>query len=260
MFGAVIGDIVGSVFEWKNCKSKDFPLFVEDSTFTDDSVLTFAVADAILTNKDYGRCLKRFGLAYPGRGYGGGFRRWLKSKDSHPYYSFGNGSAMRVSPVGFAFDTIEKVLEEAKKSAEPSHNHEEGIKGAQAAAAAIFMARTGKSKNEIRDYITQKFSYDLTRTVDSIRPSYSFNETCQGTVPEAITAFLESKDFEDAVRTAVSLGGDSDTLTCITGGIAQAYYRHIPDSIILETTQRLNPELLEILLQFNRKFGISTNL
>jgi ADP-ribosylglycohydrolase len=257
MIGAVIGDVIGSVYEWNNCKQKDFPLFVENSTFTDDSVLTFAVAHSILSGDSYARSLQDFARSYPNRGYGGGFSRWIRTAgDPKPYNSYGNGSAMRVSPVGFAFDTLAKTLEEAKKSAECSHNHAEGIKGAMATASAIYMARTGSSKIEIKNYISEAYNYDLNRTVNEIRPTYEFNETCQGTVPEAIIAFLESTDFEDAIRTAVSLGGDTDTLTCITGGIAQAFYGtdNIPKPILQGALDRLDPELLDIVLRFNEKY------
>jgi len=252
MLGAIIGDVVGSVFEWENCKSKEFPLFSKKSTFTDDSVLTFAIANAILTKTEYEKNLRYFGHEFPNRGYGTGFSQWLGSTEQ--FFSYGNGAAMRVSSVGFAFDTLGKVLEEAEKTAAPSHNHVEGIKGAQATAAAIFLARTGKTKDEIKSYITEKFSYDLNRKVDDIRPTYEFNETCQGTVPEAIIAFLESIDFEDAIRTAISLGGDSDTLACITGGIAQAFYKDIPIKIIAGITKRLDLDLLRILNKFNKKY------
>jgi len=256
MLGAIAGDIIGSVFEWENCKSKEFPLFSKKSTFTDDSVLTFAIANAILTKTDYAKNLRDFSHKFPNRGYGSGFSQWLGS--SEQFFSYGNGAAMRVSPVGFAFDTLDKVIEEAEKSAAPSHNHVEGIKGARATAAAIFLARTGKTKEEIKNYITENFSYDLDRKVDDIRPTYEFNETCQGTVPEAIIAFLESTDFEDAIRTAVSLGGDSDTLACITGGIAQAFYKVIPTVIVTGIIERLDLKLLRVLHKFNKKYSLKS--
>ncbi len=256
MFGAIAGDIIGSPFEWNNIKTTDFELFCHKSRFTDDTVMTVAVADAILHNKDYVTVFKEYGRKYPDAGYGSGFKKWFMSDDMTGYGSFGNGSAMRVSPVGFAFNTIEEVLYTAKKSAEVSHNHREGIKGAQATASAIFLARQGKSKKEIKDYIQEYFGYNLERTLDEIRPHYKFDVTCQGSVPEAIIAFLESDDFEDAVRKAVSLGGDSDTIACIAGAIAQAFYRVIPEEIIYNTSRILPVELLGIVEEFNERFGI----
>lgn len=257
MIGAIAGDIIGSVYEFGITKSEDFPLFCPESTFTDDTVMTIAVADCILTGKGYAAALKEWGRLFPHAGYGGMFGRWLRSDDSKPYNSFGNGSAMRVSPVGFAFDSLDKVLEEARKSAEVTHNHPEGIKGAQATAAAIFLARSGKDKKEIKDYIEATFKYDLSATLAEIRPGYSFNETCQETVPQAVTAFLESSSYEDAVRKGISMGGDSDTIGCITGGIAQAFYKTIPDNIIKESKHRLAKELLIIVDQFNARYGQS---
>ena len=245
MIGAIAGDIIGSVFERHNCTTTDFTLFSRWSHHTDDTVLTLAIADAIMTGEDYGVKLREWYSYYPERGYGSGFRKWAASGRITPRSSFGNGSAMRVSPVGFAFDRLEKVLEEARKSAEPSHNHPEGIKGAQAVAASVFLARKGFSKPYIKNYIESTFSYDLSRTVDAIRPKYRFDVSCQGSVPEAIIAFLESTNIEGAIRLAISLGGDSDTIACITGGIAEAYYGDVPDYIsapvlrLLDDRQRL---------------------
>jgi ADP-ribosylglycohydrolase len=256
MLGAVAGDIIGSVYEFNNTHRYDFALFTPESFFTDDTVLTVAVADCILHGKDYARTIWEYGNRYPGRGYGGRFRDWLASKDLKPYNSFGNGSAMRVSPVGFAFDTLDETLAEARRSAEVTHSHPEGIKGAQAVAAAIFLARRGESKPRIKEYITSTFGYDLSRTLDEIRPTYSFDETCQGSVPEAIISFLESNDYEDAIRKAVTLGGDSDTIACITGGIAQAFYGGVPEHIVAGVRQRLEPPLLRILDEFGEKFGL----
>lgn len=268
MLGAIAGDIIGSAYEWHNVKRLDFSLFSGESFFTDDTVLTVAVADAILATKKsdalgetspeevYARKLKEYGHKYPGRGYGGRFAEWLASDSLKPYNSFGNGSAMRVSPVGFAFDTLEDVLLEAKRSAAATHSHREGIKGAQATATAIFMARTGSSKAEIKAYVEKAFHYDLSRTLAGIRPTYVFDETCQRTVPEALIAFLESDDFEDAIRKAISLGGDSDTLACITGGIAQAFYRKIPKKIIDGVTFRLDSGLKSVLKEFNERFHV----
>jgi ADP-ribosylglycohydrolase len=255
MIGAIAGDIIGSVHEFSNIKTEDFPLFSPQSTFTDDTVMTVAVADSILTGKGYAAALKEWGRLYPYAGYGGMFKDWLRSEGSGPYNSFGNGSAMRVSAVGFAFDTLDKVLAEAKKSAEVTHNHPEGIKGAQAPAAAIFLARTGKDKKEIKEYIENVFSYDLGATLAEIRPGYSFDVTCQGSVPQAVIAFLESSSYEDAVRKAVSLGGDTDTQACIAGGIAQAYYKTIGDDIIEKVRKVLDARLLAVLDAFAAKYG-----
>jgi ADP-ribosylglycohydrolase len=255
MIGAIAGDVIGSVYEARPIKSYDFPLFSPGSTFTDDTVLTVAVASSILDKTDYADELKEFGLKYPEAGYGGFFLEWLFSSDPKPYGSWGNGSAMRVSPVGFAFDTAEEVLDEARKSAEPTHNHLEGIKGAEATALAVFLARTGSRKDFIREEITARFGYDLTRTIDKIRPVYGFDGSCQGTVPEAILCFLESTDYEDAVRKAVSLGGDSDTLACITGGMAEAFYKGVPYEIVTEVRAQLPDEFLDIIDEFEGRYG-----
>ena len=227
MLGAIIGDIVGSVYEWNNIKTKDFPLFRKECFFTDDTIMTIAVADALLnggTTDDFIDSMKKFGALYPDAGYGGGFRKWLFSDNREPYNSWGNGSAMRVAPCGWFANSLEEAESLAEKSAAVTHNHPEGIKGAQATAAAIYLARTGTKKDKIREYVESKYSYDLSRTLDEIRPIYRFNETCQETVPEAIIAFLESHGFEDAIRNAISIGGDSDTLAAITGSIAEAAY------------------------------------
>ncbi len=256
MIGAIAGDIIGSVYEFNAIKSKDFPLFQRRSYFTDDSVLTVAVAQAILTDGDYRRAVLEMGRAYPNSGYGGSFAHWLVSADPKPYNSWGNGSAMRVSPVGFAFDKAEDVLREATLSAEFTHNHPEGIKGAQATALAVFLARTGHDKEAIRGEIAGRFGYDMARTVDDIRPDYGFDESCQGTVPEAVIAFLDSNSYEDAVRNAVSLGGDSDTLACITGGIAEAFYGPVSDEIRGKVKEILPAELWHITRRFCDRFGV----
>ncbi len=254
MLGAIAGDIIGSIYEWAPIKTKEFPLFKEQCFFTDDTVLTVAVASAILDEGDYRDALLEFGRRYPDSGYGGSFGVWLHSDDPQPYNSWGNGSAMRVSPIGFAFDSKEDVLGEAERTAEVSHNHPEGIKGAQATAMAIWMGRNGRSKGEIRDAISGSFGYDLARSVDEIRPTYEFDESCQRTVPEAITAFLESESWEDAVRNAISLGGDSDTLACITGGIAEAFYGPVSEDIRREVRGRLTPDLWEVAERFRARF------
>ena len=255
MLGAIIGDTVGSVYEFHNIKTTHFPLFDPRSNYTDDSIMTMAVADWLLTDPKHGMdtleaSLLNFAKKYPCPmgGYGGGFRRWLfhsedlkdygsgdfKIGTRHPYNSFGNGAAMRCSANGWMFDTLDDTERVAGLSAAITHNHPEGIKGAQSTAAAIFMARNGKSKEEIRDYISTKYGYNLNRTCDEIRPVYDWDSSCQGTVPEAMVAFFDSTDFESAIRLAVSLGGDSDTLACITGSIAEALYKDIPDDIALK--------------------------
>jgi ADP-ribosylglycohydrolase len=252
MIGAIAGDIIGSVYERHNIRTTDFPLFDQGCAFTDDTVLTVAVADAILNHSDYGEKLKEYFKLYPGRGYGGGFGRWAAHRDSRPYYSLGNGSAMRVSPVGFAFNTLDEVLVEAQKSAEPTHNHPEGIKGAQATASSVFLARRGETKEEIKIYVENNFNYDLNETLDQIRKYYKHDETCPGSVPQAITAFLESNDYEDAIRKAISIGGDSDTIACITGGIAEAYYKEIPNHIKTRVFQILDERLKRVIHEFYR--------
>jgi len=254
MKGAIAGDIIGSVYEWDRIKTKEFELFSNGSQFTDDSVLTIAIADAVLKGTPYKESILSFARKYPGRGYGGMFSRWIKFEDPQPYNSFGNGSAMRISAVGFAFNDEKKILHEAAESAWPTHNHPEGIKGAQATALSIFLARKGKSKVEIKKKIEDTFGYNLNRSLDQIRPSYMFDETCQGTVPEAIIAFLESSDFEDAIRNAISLGGDSDTLACITGGIAEAYYKGLPKELEARAMPLLNEQLRSIVDAFYNKF------
>ena len=254
MIGAIAGDIIGSVYEFGRTKSKAFPLFGPASAFTDDSVLTVAIAQAILTDGDYRKSVLEIGRRYPNAGYGGFFWSWLNSPDPKPYNSWGNGSAMRASPVGFAFESVEDVLEEAQRSAEITHDHPEGIKGAQAAALAVFLARTEWDKDLIRAEITNRFGYDLGRTVDDIRPGYGFEESCQKTVPEAIIAFLDSVSYEDAIRNAVSLGGDSDTLACIAGGIAEAYYGPVPPVILEQVKAILPADLWEITEAFCTRF------
>jgi ADP-ribosylglycohydrolase len=250
MLGAIVGDIVGSIYEFNNHRSKEFHLFGEKCTFTDDTVLTVAVADCLMNNGNYAKYIKNYARKYTGRGYGGRFRQWISSDSLDPYNSWGNGSAMRVSAVGFACDDLKSVVLEAKRSAEVTHNHPEGIKGAQATAVAIYMARKGQTKEQIKAAIAKSFGYDLDRTVDEIRPIYVFNESSQGTVPEAIIAFLESTDFEDAIRNAVSLGGDTDTLTCITGGIAEAFYGGVPREIAEKAITYLPPLMRDVVKEF----------
>ncbi len=255
MIGAIAGDIIGSVYEHRPIKSKDFPLFHPRCRFTDDSVLTVAVADAILTGRSYLESIRTIGRRYPNAGYGGAFSAWLQADNPRPYNSWGNGSAMRVSPVGFAFASEGEVLRHARQTAEISHNHPEGIKGAQATALAVFLARTGRGKAQIRERIGREFGDDLHRSVNDIRPSYAFDVSSQGTVPEAIVAFLDSESYEDAVRNAISLGGDSDTLACITGGIAEAFYGEVPEAIRAKVDECLTPDLWEITEAFCRRYG-----
>jgi len=257
MIGAIAGDIIGSAYEFGKIKSKKFPLFSAASHFTDDSVLTVAVARAILGDGDYRKSVLEFGRRYPDVNYGATFKQWLLSTDHKPYNSWGNGAAMRVSPVGFAFKTVEDVLREATRTAEFTHNHPEGIKGAQATALAVFLARITHDKDDIRKEMTSRFGYDLKRNLDYIRLYYSFDESCQGTVPEALTAFLESTSYEDAVRNAVSLGGDSDTLACIAGGIAEAFYGPVPQPIRAKVREILPLELWELTQVFYTNYGLS---
>jgi ADP-ribosylglycohydrolase len=255
MLGAIAGDIIGSRFENNPIKTTDFELFHPDCRFTDDTVLTLAVADHLLLGSDLIDILKEYFNQYPDAGYGAGFMQWASSPSREPYNSFGNGSAMRVSPVGFAFDSLETVLEKAKATAEVTHNHPEGIKGAQATAAAVFLARTGNSKENIKHFIETRFQYNLSTPLDMIRSQYTFDATCKGSVPQAITAFLESENFEDAVRKAVSLGGDSDTQACIAGGIAHAFYGKMPDIFSAEVHSRLEVPLRQILTLFGNRFS-----
>lgn len=254
MIGAIAGDIIGSIYERHGIKTKDFPLFGRGCRFTDDSVLTVALADSILSNESYAGLLRQYYRRYPQAGYGSMFRAWALQKHSGPYNSFGNGAAMRISPVGFAFDTLDEVMEKAREYTEITHNHPEGIKGAQATAAAVFLARTGSSRQEIGHHVASVFGYDLDRTLEGIRPGYGFDVTCQGSVPEAIISFLESADYEDAIRNAISLGGDSDTLACITGGIAQAFYGGVPDIITRQAMDLLDRGLRAVVKAFTRRY------
>lgn len=256
MVGAIAGDIIGSSFEGSPIKTTDFPLFSIDSRFTDDTVLTVAVAHAILDGEPYSKMIKEYGIRYPDAGYGGAFLAWLHGRIDGPYNSWGNGAAMRVSPVGLAFNSVDEVLEEAKISAENTHNHPEGIKGAQATALTVFLSRSGMGKDGIRREISDRFGYDLERTLQTIRPTYHFDVSCQGSVPESIIAFLESHDYESAVRNAISLGGDSDTMACIAGGIAHAFYREIAPFIVSEVRGRLPEGFLRVIDRFNDVFGL----
>jgi ADP-ribosylglycohydrolase len=253
IIGAIAGDIIGSVYEWNNVKSLNFDLFCPRSTFTDDSVLTLAAMYALLNGISYAQAYHEFGREFSGKGYGHNFRLWISSDNPKPYNSWGNDSAMRVSPIGWFYNSIDDVLLEAKKSTEVTHNHPEGIKGAQAVASAIFLARNGKSKDDIKNFIVDKFGYDLDRTIEDIRPDYEFDVSCQGSVPEAIIAFLESTDFENAIRLAISIGGDSDTIACITGGIAEAFYGNFAGEINDNVLNILPVELIRIIEGFTNK-------
>ncbi|MDO5115948.1 MAG: ADP-ribosylglycohydrolase family protein [Synergistaceae bacterium] len=254
MLGALIGDIVGSVFERNPHKSKDFDFISEQSRFTDDSILTVATADALLHDYAYMPVFKYWGRSYPNAGYGQKFRRWCVSDGDEIGESYGNGSAMRVSPIGWAFDSIEEVLEEAKKNAAPSHSHPEGIKGASAVAASVFLARKGASKEEIKEYVEREFGYDLSRALDDIRPDYSFDSSCQGSVPEALIAFLESDSYEDALCNAVSLGGDSDTQACIAGAVAEAFYGPLSKRWVTLLNILMPQDALKVIGEFNKKY------
>lgn len=264
MYGAILGDMIGAPYEFdRGNKSKDFPMFVKESQFTDDSVMTIAVAEALLNTPDAPdetrkaalvRSMQTWGKKYPYAGYGGRFRGWLSSKHPEPYGSYGNGSAMRVSSAGWLYGSLDETRRLARLTAEVTHNHPEGVKGAEATASAIYLARTGADKDTIRKYVTDEFRYDLSRTCDEIRPTYRHVESCQKTVPEALTAFLEGVDFEDVIRTAVSLGGDCDTLTCIAGSVAEAFYG-VPAPYVTECRARLPKEMLDVLDRFDRAIG-----
>lgn len=265
MIGAILGDIIGSPYEFDmGDKTKEFPLFSKRSMFTDDTVMTIAVAEAFLdaqgsSDMDWIRnrlikSMQHYGVLYPYAGYGGMFRHWLKDSDPQPYGSYGNGSAMRVSSVAWLYDDLETVQKMARLSSEVTHNHPEGIKGAEATASAIFLGRTGHTKTQIKAYIEESFGYDLDRTCDKIRPNYHHVESCQETVPEAIIAFLEGESFEDVIRTAVSLGGDCDTLTAIAGSIAEGFYG-VPEELKQECINRLPKNLLNVLTKFEKYLG-----
>lgn len=260
MLGAIAGDIIGSVYEarGRQIKTENFPLFSPQSHFTDDTVMTIAIADVILHQGDYAGTIHAYGRQYFHAGYGHAFRAWLQQEDLPPYNSWGNGSAMRVSPVGWAFDDLDTVLAQAERSATVTHNHPEGIKGAQAVAMAIYLARKGSSKDKIHALLQSRFSYDLDHSLDEIRPDYRFDSSCQGSVPQSIIAFLEASSVEDAIRKAISLGGDSDTMACIAGAIAEAYYQEIPAWIIQEVNNRIPHAFQEIIHIFSTRYFVSS--
>ena len=265
MYGAIIGDIIGSVFEFDAPGwTKNFPLFVDGfytrgSHFTDDTVMTVAVMEALMNagrdadaetiREECIRSMQKWGRSYPDAGYGSRFIYWVHSKDPKPYGSYGNGSAMRVSAAGWLYDTVERTREVARATAEVSHNHPEGIKGAECTAAVMFLARTGASKVEIKDYVVKEFGYDISRNVDELRPLHDHVESCQDSLPKALASFFEGVSYEDTVRNAVSLGGDTDTLAAIAGAMADAMYG-IPDDIIAEGRARLPKDLLNVVEKF----------
>lgn len=266
MYGAILGDIIGSPYEFdRGNKSKDFPLFSQESRITDDTAMTIAVAEALLAAREgcfiddegatealVGACMRKWGNRYPDLGYGGRFSWWLTAKQPQPYGSYGNGSAMRVSAAGWLLPSLEETEEVAAWTAKVTHNHPEGVKGAVATAAVIYLARHGRSKEEIKKYVEQRFAYDLSRSCDEIRPTYRHVESCQQTVPEAVTAFLEGGDYTDVIRTAVSLGGDTDTLAAIAGAMAEAYYG-VPEELQEECRRRLPGDMLEVLDRFTKQ-------
>lgn len=252
IIGAICGDILGSCYEGAGIKYLDHPLLLRDDRFTDDTVCTIAVADAIMNKIPFGDALRKWCRKYPYAGYGGSFRRWFRVDDGLPYNSWGNGSAMRVSAVGTIAGSLEEVLALSKESAEVTHNHPEGIKGAQATAAAIFLAGNGWSKDDIKSYIERTFGYDLNRKYTDIQLFYSFDVSCQGSVPESIICFLESNDYEDAIRHAIALGGDADTMAAIAGGIAAAFYGEIPESILTHCMNRLPDDMKKVITDLDK--------
>ncbi len=266
MIGAIIGDIAGSIYEFSNIKTTDFPVIGEDCFFTDDTVMTVAVAEALIkggrneakTEKEMVKAFRKYGKLYPDAGYGFRFSEWLSSSDPKPYNSFGNGSAMRVSPVAWYFHSLEKVERFAEISAKVTHDHEEGIKGAKATAAAIFLARNGRPKDYIKRYIELKYKYDFSKTLDEIRPTYEFDETCQGTVPVALQVFFEAESFEDTLRKAISMGGDSDTLAAIACSVAEGFYP-VPSEIKERALAKLDKKLLSMLKKWDEDLSVSSN-
>lgn len=255
MIGAICGDIIGSVHEGAGTKTKDFPLFVPGCRFTDDTVLTVAVAAKMLGEGGYVDLFHRYYHAYPHAGYGGTFGDWARRRLRQPYNSWGNGAAMRVSPIGMALNALDEVLAEARRSAEVTHDHPEGIRGAQATAAAVFLARTGCTKDAMRDEIERRFGYSLSGRLDAIRADYAFDISCQGSVPQSIIAFLESDSYEDTLRNTISLGGDADTMAAIAGGIAEAYYGSVPEPIQARALALLDPPLRAVVEKFMTQFG-----
>lgn len=267
MLGSVVGDIIGSVYEWYNVKSEDFDFFNRESRFTDDTVMTVAVADAILNinkgqekqshQKLYAYKFREYGKRYPDAGYGQMFKDWLSYDSISKQKSYGNGAAMRVSPIGLAFNSLNKVLSEAKNSVAFTHNHSEATKGAQAIACSVFLAKNNFEKLYIKDYVERMFKYNLNQQLEDIRPNYKFDSSCKGSVPQAIIAFLESQNFEDCIKKAISIGGDSDTIACMAGGIAHAYYKEIPKTILDRVNLILDYGLKQKIKEFKDVFSIT---
>ena len=257
MFGAIVGDVIGSPYEQHNVKSTRFRLFDRGAQCTDDSVLTVATADALLHDGDYARAYQDYFHRFPNAGYGGNFVVWANRRERRPYNSWGNGSAMRVSPVGWARDTLDDVLDEAERTAVVTHDHPDGVMGAQAVAGCVFFARTERTRGRIREFVRDGCRYPLDRTLDEIRPAYEFDASCKGTVPVAVQAFLESTDFESAIRLAVSAGGDSDTIACIAGAIAHAFYGGVPKHLLEPVLEvYMSPDLVDVSLAFCERFGV----
>jgi ADP-ribosyl-[dinitrogen reductase] hydrolase len=257
MIGAVAGDIIGSIYEWDNHRSKDFPLFKDECFFTDDTVCTVALADCLMSGGDSTKYLQDYCRKFPNRGYGGMFNQWIDYKNPAPYNSYGNGAAMRISPVAFALNDWEQIEKKTIEFTEVTHNHPLGIAGALATSEAIFKAKTATDKSFLVDILTKYYpTFDMTETVDSLRKHYQFNETCQGTVPQALICVIYSTDFEDAIRNAISIGGDSDTLACIVGGIAEAYYKGVPNNIQAQVFNRLPPSFVEVITKFKETYKL----
>lgn len=253
MLGAIAGDIIGSIYEVSQIKTKEFPLFSSTSTFTDDTVMTVAVAESLITGEDYETTFKKWGNKYPHAGYGSTFKKWLRGEIIGPYNSFGNGGAMRVSPIGYLNKPLDEILIEAEKSAIVSHNHPEGIKGAKAVAGSVYLALNGHSKDEIKDF-NATLGYNMNRTLDEIRPKYCFDVSSQGSVSESIISFLEAENVEDAIRNAISLGGDSDTMASIAGAIAEAFYKDVSIEIFEGVSKRLPEEIVDVWKMFEEKY------
>lgn len=261
MLGAIAGDIIGSYFEHFSCKTdqpSDIGLFVDGSRATDDTVLTVAVAEWILQGGPLYQYFHDYGWRYPAAGYGGTFIGWIKARSTEPYDSWGNGSAMRVSPTAYARDSLDEVLDLARESSMATHSHPNGVQGAQATAGCVFLARTGHSKSEIREFVEQKMGYNLSKTIDEIRPDYSFDLSCAGSVPESIQAFLESDSFESAVQIAISLGGDADTMACIAGAIAEPFYGGLSESLQKKTMEYLDDSLRKVVQEFGNRFELGS--
>lgn len=255
MLGAIIGDVIGSYYEHFPTKSMDFELFSDNSCFTDDTVLTVAVADWLLQGQELPTHFYDYVDRYPGAGYGGTFRNWALCRESEPYGSWGNGSAMRVSPVGYSEKTLAETLRVAEETAAVTHNHPDGILGAVAVAGCVFVARGGGTKQDIRDFVDNEIGYDVSVSVDQLRPFYKFDVSCKGSVPQAIRAFLEATSVEHAIRLAISMGGDADTMACIAGAIAEPFFGGVPESLWKPTEQRLDSQLLRTTAMFRERFG-----